>query len=157
MSIFMNYEGINGEATAKGHEQWTDILTLDWDVKRSLSAVTGTSKDREATSTTLSQVTVTKLMDESTPLLFTEVCVGKGKQVLIHLTKTGDVLENFIEYTLTDVMISGYEMVTAGGRPMEVITLSFTKLEMKYTPYDDKHKKTASIAAGYDIAKAAMV
>ncbi|WP_097460379.1 Hcp family type VI secretion system effector [Mangrovitalea sediminis] len=157
MSIFMNYEGIKGEVTAKGHEQWIDIMTMDWGVNRNISAATGTNKDREATSTNVSNVTITKLMDETTPLLFTESCVGKGKKVEIHLTKTGDNLENYMEYTLTDVMISGYSMHTDGERPIETMTLSFTKVEMKYTPYDDKHKKTASISAGYDVTQAAMV
>lgn len=157
MSIFMNYEGINGEVTAKGHEKWIDLISMDWGVNRGISAATGTSKDREATSTTVNAVTITKLMDETTPLLFTEACVGKGKQVKIDLTKTGDNLDNYMEYTLSDVMISGYSVQTGGERPVETITLSFTKVEMKYTPYDDNHKSTAAISAGYDITKAAMV
>ncbi|WP_223669974.1 Hcp family type VI secretion system effector, partial [Kangiella shandongensis] len=110
MSIFMNYDGIKGEATAKGHEDWIDVLSLDWGVQRGITARVGTSKDREATSADVSELRITKYMDNTTPYLFKEACVGKGKQVQLHLTKTGDTLENYMEYNLKDCMISGYRV-----------------------------------------------
>mgnify|MGYP000038197889 CR=1 FL=1 len=157
MSIFMNYDNIKGETTAKGHEDWIDLLSLDWGVQRGITARVGTSKDREATSADVSELRITKYMDNTTPYLFKEAWVGKGKAVQIHLTKTGDTLENYMEYTLKDCMISGYRVNTEGERPVEEITLSFTKIEQKYTPYDDNHKAASPVSNGYDVATASMI
>lgn len=62
-----------------------------------------------------------------------------------------------MEYVLSDCMISGYRVNSDGERPVEEITLSFTKIEQKYTPYDDDHKASSPISNGYDVAKASMM
>lgn len=156
MSMYLNYEGIKGEATAEGHEEWIDIHSLQWGVSRGLSATTGTNQNREATSTTISEVTFTKLTDDSTPYLFREACVGKGKEVKIHLTKTDDTLQSYIEYTLRDVMISNYTVNTDGERPIESISLSFTKMELRYIPHDDQNNIKTPVSQIYDISLGKM-
>ncbi len=157
MAIYLKYEGMTGEVTAAGHEGWIECSSLQWGVGRGIIMQTGASKDREASSPSISEVTVTKLMDETTPYFFTEACVGKSKKVEIHLVKTGDTLESYMEYTLSDCMVSGYSVSTGGDRPSESISLNFTKVEMKYIPFDDKHAAMAPIPAGYDLKTAKMV
>jgi type VI secretion system secreted protein Hcp len=157
MAIFLKYEGINGTVTAAGHEKWIDVQSMQWGVGRGISGSPGTTKDREATHPSVSEVTFTKLMDETSPKFFTEACVGKGKPVEIHLCKVGDKLETYMEYKLTNVMISGYSVSSGGDRPMESISLNFTKIEMNYIPYDDKHAAGSPVRSGYDLAAAKMV
>lgn len=157
MSMYLNYEGIKGEATAEGHEQWMDIDTLSWGVSRALSAKTGTNQNREATSTTISEVTFTKITDNATPYLFMESCIGKGKEIKIHLTKTDDTLQSYIEYTLRDCMISSYTVNSDGERPIETISLSFTKIELRYIPHDDKNNVATPVSQIYDVSLGKMV
>ncbi len=152
----MNYEGINGEVTAAGHEQWIDLDSVSWGATRGITAATGTNQNREATSVSINEFTVTKLVDDASPYILKEACIGTGKLVTIALTKTGDKLEKYLEYTLRDVMISGYHVNTDGERPVEVITMSFTKLEQSYTPFDDANKAKASVKNSYDLSTAQM-
>ena len=153
MAIYLQIEGIKGNVTAKGHEDWIDISSVQWGVGRAISSAVGTSADREASKPSISEVTVTKLMEESTPLIFTEACVGKSKKVSIHLCTTGtDSIETYMEYDLEDCMVSGYSMSSGGDRPSESISFSFTKLMMKYIPYDKAGKAMSPIPAGYDMA-----
>ena len=153
MAIYLKIDGINGKVTAQGHEKWIDVGSVQWGVGRAISSAVGTAKDREASKPSISEVSVTKLMDESSPLIFTEACVGKAKKVQIHLCTTGtEKLDTYMEYTLEDCMISGYSVSSGGDRPSESISLSFTKMEMKFIPYDDAGKPGSPIPAGYDMA-----
>ncbi len=153
MAIYLKVEGIEGKVTAEGHQGWIEVDSLQWGVGRAISSAIGSSRDREASKPSISEVNTTKLMDESSPLLFTEACVGKGKKVEIHLCTTGtDKIETFMEYTLEDCMISGYSVSGTGdGRPTESLSFSFTKIEMKFIPYDDAGKPGSPIPAGYDL------
>ncbi|MDH3325454.1 MAG: type VI secretion system tube protein Hcp [Gammaproteobacteria bacterium] len=158
MSIYCQIEGIKGKVTAKGHEDWIDCSSMQWGVGRAISSSVGTSADREASKPSISEVSITKLMDESSPGIFTEACVGKGKKVVIDLCTVGtDQINTYMSYELEDCMISGYSVSTGGDRPSESISLSFTKLEMKFTPYDKDGKPKSPLPAGYDMAKGSKV
>jgi len=158
MSIYFKIEGIEGKVTAKGHEQWIDIDSLQWGVGRAISSAVGTSADREASKPSISEVSLTKLMDASSPMIFTESCVGKAKKMEIHLCTVGtDQIETYMEYVLEDCMVSGYSVSSGGDRPSESLSLSFTKMEMKFIPYNDAGKPESPIPAGYDMALGAKV
>lgn len=155
MSIFMNYEGIKGESTDKNHQDWIDVDDISWGVRRNITSNTATSKDRESANAEITDLQLTRRMDKATPDLFIESCCGKGKEVVIHLCKTGtgSGTDTYMEYTLKNALISNYtvEAETQGDdRPTEQITISFQKVELKYTPYDDNGQAEASIAVGFD-------
>lgn len=152
MAIYLNVDGIEGDVTASGHEGWMECQSLQWGVGREIRTPTGGSQERESSAPSVSDVTVTKLMDKSTPALFTEACVGKSKRVRIDLVQSGDQLETYLSYTLTNSLVSGYSISSAGDRPTESISFNFTKIEMKYTPYDIQHNPGSPIHAGYDIS-----
>ena len=89
----------------------------------------GSTANREASEPSVSEVTLTKMMDSSSPKFFTESCTGAaGKKVVIHLVTTGSPGNTYAEYTLTDALVSSYSMSSGGARQSESISLSFTKL-----------------------------
>jgi type VI secretion system secreted protein Hcp len=158
MPIYMKFEGIDGDVTATGHVKWIELNSMQWGVGRGIASATGQAAEREASAPSISEVTITKMMDKTTPLLFTESLIGDGKKVEIHLVKTGkDKLDVFMEYVLTDTMISGYSVSSGGDTPSESLSLNFTKVELKYHPHDNKGKAGSPIPAGYDIGKGAKI
>ncbi len=152
MAIYANIDGLTGDVTAAGHENWIAFDSLQWGVGRGIHTPTGSSQERESSAPSVSEVTVTKMMDQCSPSLFSEACVGTAKTVQIHLVKTGQELETYMEYTLTNALISGYSVSSGGDKPSESVSFNFTKVEMKYTPYDNEHNPGSPIPAGYDIA-----
>jgi len=152
MAIYMQIDGIKGDVTAAGHEGWIDCHSLQWGVGRGIHTPTGSSQERESSAPSISEVSVTKSMDASSPAIFSEACVGISKPAVIHLVKTGTQLETYMEYTLTNCLISGYSVSSGGDKPSESLSFNFTKLEMKYTPYDNEHNPGDPIPAGYDIS-----
>ena len=157
MSIFMNYEGIKGESSDKNHKAWMDIDNIKWGVRRRITSHTSTQNDRESANAEITDLVVERRMDSATPNLFIESCCGKGKTVVIHLTKTGTGTGSdvFMEYTLKNALISNYEVDAEAQdeqRPTERLTISFVDVEVKYTPYDEDGNALAAIAVGFDTA-----
>jgi len=155
----MKIDGINGDVTAKGHEKWIAINGIHFGVRRTLSTDPGRIADRESTRPSVSEVTLTKRMDQSSPLLFGESCVGKAKpQIIIHLCQTDSSLNPYAEITLSNAIVSQYQVDsdTSGEHhyPIETVGLSFDKIEVRYTPYDNQNKPQSPIPAGYDLKQA---
>jgi type VI secretion system secreted protein Hcp len=158
MAIYMKIDGIKGNVEAAGHAEWIEVNSIQWGVGRGIATATGTSKDREASAPSISEVVVTKMLDIASPYIFSEACVGKSKPIQIHLVKTdANQLETYLEYTLTNSLISGYSVSSGGDRPTESISINFTKIELKYIPWKDDHTKDSPIPAGYDMATAKKV
>jgi len=152
MAIFLEIEDIDGSVTATGHEGWIEVDSLQWGVGRAIASGVGTSADRESSKPSISEISISKKMDASSPLIFTEACVGISQTVTIVLCKTGqEELEVYMEYELTNCMISGYSVSSGGDRPNETISLSFTQLVMTYTPSDSEGAGEDPIPAGYDM------
>lgn len=153
MAIYMKVDGIKGDVTATGHEDWIHCDSLQFGVGRGIGAPTGSAKEREASAPSISEVVVTKPMDASSMFLFTEACIGKGKKVDIHITKTGqDQLVNYLEIVLTNTLVSGYSVSSGGDNPSESVSLNFTKIELKYIPVTAEGTPGDPIPAGYDLA-----
>ena len=153
MAIYLHIEGLEGDVTAAGHEGWIKCDSMQTGVGRSIVTRTGSSQERESSAPAVSDVVIVKSMDKCTPKLFEQSCVGTSKLVKIDLVQTGEQLDTYMAYELTDALISGYSVSSgADDRPMENVSFNFTKLEMKYTPYDNKHNPGSPIPAGYDVA-----
>ena len=153
MPIYVQIDGIQGDATQQNHQKWMDIQAMHWNVSRSMNTIAGSAANREASEPMVSEVTLTKTSDSSSVKLFQEACTGRvGKKAVIYLVTTGNPGDTYIEYTMQNTLISNYSVGSDGDRPIETVTLNFTKLDVKYIPYDDKHQPQSPMVGSYDIA-----
>ena len=166
MYAYLKIKGIDGDVTIKGFEKSIEILSFDFSVKRQVNSFPGRLADRESSGPMVSELTLTKIMDKTTPILFSESVIGKTKpEIQLILTTSGDTPCAYMEYTLANAIISAYhvmkmpsdEILAATNNtsfPLETLLISFDKIEMKFTPYDEKHKPQSPIAASYSLADA---
>jgi type VI secretion system secreted protein Hcp len=152
----MKYEGIDkGSATGKnykGTDGWTELASVKWGTGRHINdASQGT--DRQAEKASVSEIVVTKILDMSSYRLFEESLKGEGKTVTIHFTTTPDDTDCYMEYILSNVLVSGFSTNSSGGRPVESVRLNFTKIEYNYTAKDDKNKTTDAPKTSWDLAQ----
>ena len=157
----MKIDDIEGDITAKGHESWIQILSFDFNIKRMLSLQPGRSADREGSRPTISEITLSKYLDQSSPILFSESCVGKAKsQIQLDICQTDDGTKAYTELTLYHAIISSYKLnaneQSGSIYPDETISISFDKIELRYTPYDNNNQAQSPITAAYDLASASM-
>lgn len=157
MAIFMQYEGIKGNVTAEGYADHIDVQSMTFGVGRGISMDPGNLANREATRPSISEITVTKLMDNSTTSLFKESVTGSnGKLVKIKFVRTGaDKVNEFMNYELEDCLVSGYNVSSNGdSQPIETITLSFAKILINHTDNDATNKSGSPARVGYDLSAA---
>ncbi|KAB0680246.1 Hcp family type VI secretion system effector [Aureimonas leprariae] len=153
MPIYLQIDGIQGDATHEQHRKWMDIEAIHWNVARNMKTSAGSAANREASEPNVSEIVLTKISDSSSTRLFGEACTGRsGKRAVIHLVSTGSPGQTYIEYTLTNTLIANYSIDSNGDRPVETIRLNFTKLEVKYIPYDESDRPQSPTIASYDLA-----
>ena len=153
MAVYLKYEGIDGEATHEKHTKWIEVQSLQFGVGRGISTPTGGATNRESSQPSVSEVVITKMLDSASTALFAESVTGTaGKKVEIHLVNTGDPGDTYVEYTLTDSLISGYSVSSGGDRPSESISINFTKIEFKFTAFDAKNKTASPMVVDYNMA-----
>lgn len=157
MAIYIEYDGIQGNVTADGFKDHIKVLSLHFGVGRGISMEPGNMANREATRPTLSEITFTKLADNSTTSLFKESVTGSlGKKVKIKFVQTGaDKVTEFMDYELEECLVSGYSIsADAESDPVETITLSFAKILVNYHDYDKKNAGKSPQRVGYDLETA---
>lgn len=151
IDMFLKIEGVEGEATRKGHEGWIEIESFGWGLSSARRAGAGAS--RRAGAPTFEDVSVTKYMDKATPVL-AQAC-AEGKHVAeaeIVLYRAGSS-QPAGSIRLWDVTIGS---TMAGGeatadRPMEELSLNFGKIEWTYTEVDATGRPKGTVTAGWDV------
>ena len=135
MALFLKYGSIKGEVKSTGFDGWIELHSVQWGVGRGISSGAGGQSKREASAPSVSEVTLTKTMDNASPELLKEALGGKlSTKVEIALTRTdkGGKHVAFQTYTLSDAGINNYSMSSGGDHPTESISLNFTKIESKH-------------------------
>ncbi len=158
MPIYMKFEGIDGDVTAEGFAKFIELHSFQYGVGRGIGSPTGRDAEREASAPSLSEIVVTKTADCASAKLFQQSCWGEGSKVEIQFVKTDkDKLEVFQKYELEDVMVSGYSVSSGGDRPVESLSLNYTKISFTHTPMTDANATGSPETVGYDLGKAKSI
>ena len=157
MAIYLQYDGIKGNVTADGYKDHIAVDSVQFGVGRGISMEPGNMSNREATRPSVSEVTLTKVADNSVTAIFKEAVTGSaGKKVVIKFVRTGaDKVQEFMDYTLEDCLVSSYSMsASSEGDPVESISLSFSKIMINYNDFDKSNKSSSPQRVGYDLTTA---
>jgi type VI secretion system secreted protein Hcp len=156
----MNYNSgaIPGDVTADGWVGWIELNSFQFGVGRGIASPTGGSADRESSAPSVAEITITKDQDSSTGPLVTEALQGEGVTVIIDFVKTSQgQLVKYMEYTLTNTMISGWSTSSGGDRPSESLSLNFTKIQVDPTTIDATGTASNAKPVTYDVGLAKIV
>lgn len=159
MAIYMNFNNkkIKGNVTATGYEDWIEISSFQLGCGRGISMEVGNMANREATRPSLSEITLSKMLDNASSGLFKESLTGvEGVTVQIHIVQTGaKQVEKFAAYELSDVLISSYSIGAGGGAaPVETLSLSYSKIVADLQGADKANKNGQNMKVGYDLTTA---
>ena len=72
MAIFMKFGDITGDVETSGFEKWTELQSFQWGVGRGVGSAMSGGNSREGSIPSVSEITVTKRMDGSSPGLWTD-------------------------------------------------------------------------------------
>ena len=157
MAIYMNYDGVQGDVTETGHTKWIELNSFQWGVGRGISTSVGSAAERESSAPSVSEVVVTKENDVATGKLMQEALGGHGKTVKIDFTRTDKSKQDvYLSLELTNTMISGYSHSGGGDRPMETVSLNFTKVVFKTKQMKDDATEGQPFNVTYDLETAQL-
>ena len=165
-AIFVKYEGVKGESKDGKHEDWIDVLSIDWNCSRPTGSATGQARRRRPP--IVEDITLKMEYDKATPKL-QEKCL-KGEiipKLEIEQTRTysdsstGETKRvPYMKYELEKVLITSYSVSHSSGegaQPKDEVEMSnkFEKVRLTYFERDEKgnqvgdeHEIEYDIAAG---------
>jgi type VI secretion system secreted protein Hcp len=125
----MNYEGIMGDVTEKAHAGWIELQSIQ------IGPTRGGGREPA-----LSEITITKLTDRTSPQFYNESLWGEGKNVTIDFVHADGT--PYLRLELKGTLISGYSPGNSGRgtKPsIETLVLKFTKMTyIQPTPLQDQ-------------------
>ncbi|GEM_PF-347873 len=152
-SMYMKYGTIQGDSLSSTHSGWISIGSYQFGITKPTTVVSGT---REYGVPSISDITITKMMDKSSVPLMQEAFAGLPQTVTIDLTRTGTTTEQtYAEYQLSNAVVTGYSVSYASGSevPIESINIAFTKIIFEYWPSNLDGTLGSPMQVGWDLTK----
>lgn len=154
-AIFLKLDDIAGESLAKGFEKQIEIMSYSHNVAMQ---VTNDVSNTERTSgrAHVGEMSLTKFVDLSTPTLNEYCCSGKMiKEAVLTLCRNDNgAMLPFIVYTLTNCVVSHLSVSGgSGGKPVETMSLNFTKIKWEITAQKSSGEKEGNASSVWDMAQ----
>lgn len=151
--IFLDMDGVEGESEKEGFKNKIEIETLSWGGSNPTSFAHGGGGG--VGKVQLQDIHFTKVVDKASPLLYKFCCNGKHiPKAKFIFRKAGEEAREYLEITLTDVMIASFSLQDhSGGGSLahESISLSFAKIVGKYKPQESKGTLAAAVPFGWNV------
>lgn len=155
VNAYLVIDGVEGPSTSKTGA--IDILSFSWGVTQHTTYGPGASgHEAKAGRADFSHLTIMKVVDKTSPLLFDHCASGDilKKAFILYDKPVGDKQDDYFRIYLEDVLITSVQV--AGGsaeHPNESISFAYQKVEIGYKPEKDDGSLDAAIRKGHDTAK----
>lgn len=131
---FLNIDGIKGESTDENHKQWIEVLSYSLGMSQPASMASATG-GRTAERVTMSDFTINKVVEASSPYLALACCDGRHiKEVKLEVCEATQSKHKYLEIVMENVIISSYQPSGSGDKPLETVSFNFGKIKWEYTP-----------------------
>jgi len=153
VNAYLVIDGRPGPSTSK--QDAIDILSFSFGA--SMSAVIGAGSsggESRAGRANLSDVTIMKVLDKTSPLLFDDCVTGNylKKVDIIYDKPMGDSQEDYFKIHMEDALITSIQLSGSNENPMESISFAFSKVKVSYNPEEEGALK-GFIDKGFDVLK----
>jgi type VI secretion system secreted protein Hcp len=148
---------IKGDSMLEGYVDKIETLSYSHNVAMQVTNDVS-NKERTSGRPHIGEFTLTKYIDSSTATLNDYCCAGKDiPTAIVTVARNSGVDDGkpmpFIVYTLSNVIISNVSVSGgAGGKPVETISLNFTKIKWELTSQKNDGSKKGTAAATWDLS-----
>jgi type VI secretion system secreted protein Hcp len=152
VDMFLKLATIDGESTDNAHAGEIDILS--WSFAAHQTGTSSTGSGSGAGRVSLQDITVTKKVDKSSPMLFLLCCNGKMvESAFITCRKAGGEALEYLVVSMEDILITGFQTTGSDGQDqiVEQVTLNFKRAGIIYTPQLDDGTGGGAVDKGWDI------
>jgi type VI secretion system secreted protein Hcp len=156
IDVYLQIEGVKGESNDDAHKGWIECLSVNFGVTQPRSATASTGGGHTAERAELSEISITKLADLSSPMLFQACACGKTypKALLEFQRADGDGRPvKYMTVELENVLIGHWgASVAEGSIPAEGLGLKFSRIKLKYTQQKVGGGASGNTMGGWDLA-----
>lgn len=152
---FIKIDGIEGESTDDKHSGWIEILDFNCGVEQKTSATASSSGGASAERADFDKFTFSKLMDKASPKL-SMACAGGTHidTIMVELCRSGEQKVKYMEYKMSNCIISSVKTIGGGGFPVEDVSIDFGKVQWAYTVQKREGGGAAgNVAGGWNLQK----
>jgi type VI secretion system secreted protein Hcp len=150
----MKFGDKKGDVDTKEFTGWIACHSFQFGSGRGISSATASGGNRQGSHASVSEVTITKLLDPATLHLWRNSLDGDLKTTVdISFTVADQGNTEYLHVTLWDTGVSGFSMSSGGDRPSESISLNFAKIEIKDTSKKADGSAGDNLSITYDLTK----
>ena len=147
---FLQITGIAGESTDAKHKNWINVEAWSWGESNTQPVSAGSGS--AAGKVQMQDFNFTTRVSKASPALFLACANGQHmKEAKLAAVKAGAMQQEFLTWTFSDVLVSGYQTAGAGGDlVMDQVSLTFSKIKVEYKAQKPDGSLDTAIVAGWD-------
>jgi type VI secretion system secreted protein Hcp len=151
---FLKIDGIPGESADAKHKDEIEVLSWSWGESQPAPGGSGTGAGSGAGvgKVAMGDLHVSANLSKASPPLLLACAAGKHfKSAVLAGRRGGGKQAEFLTFSLSDVLVSSYQTGgTTAEAPLDSISLSFSKIEIRYKQQSAKGGLGAEVRAGWD-------
>jgi type VI secretion system secreted protein Hcp len=153
IDYFLRIDGVSGESLDAKHKGEIDVESWSWGEAHPVppgggGSGSGTGKVQ------MQDFNFTAKVSTASPNLMLACASGKHfKSAVLTARKAGKSQQDFLSFSLSDVLVSAYQTGGAEGEvvPGDSVSLNFAKIQVEYKQQNPDGSLGASIKAGWDV------
>jgi type VI secretion system secreted protein Hcp len=153
VDYFLQIAGVEGESTDAKHKGWIDVDSWSWGETQSVG--TGSGGGGGAGKVQMQDFHFVSRVNKASPKLFLACANGQHfKEAKLVGRKAGKAQQEFLTWTFSDVLVSGYQTGGSEGgelQPGDQVSLNFAKVKVEYRAQKSDGSLDPAIAAGWDV------
>ena len=153
VDYFLKIEGIEGESSDSKHKGEIDVMS--WNLGETQTGTSHYGGGGGAGKVQMGDVHFTMKVQKASPKLFLACATGEHiKSAILTCRKAGKEQQEYLKYTITDVLVSSFQTGGSGGHdviPTEQVSLNFSKIEVEYKEQKPDGTLGGTTKAGYDV------
>lgn len=154
-AIFLLIPGVPGASKVPGHEGAIEVLSFSHGVSAQVTHDVS-NKNRTSGRPMHQDFSITKYIDEASPLLNQKCCEGAvlGDVVLtVGRNEAGEILD-LLRYTLSNAVLSSVSIGGGGGgTPVETLTLNYSAIQWSYSVRAEGDGDESTVVGAWDLSE----
>jgi type VI secretion system secreted protein Hcp len=151
VDYFLQITGVEGESVDAKHKGWIDVESWSWGETNSAAHTGGGAG---AGRVAINDFFFTTHVSKASPKLFLACAAGQHlKEAKLVGRKAGKAQQEFLTWTFSDVLVTGYQTGGAASEdaPRDQVSLNFAKLRVEYKAQKADGSLDAPLVAGWDV------
>jgi type VI secretion system secreted protein Hcp len=152
VNAYLVIDGRPGPSTSRADA--IDVLSFSFGASQTAVMGVGSSgSESRAGRADLSNLTIMKVVDKLSPLLFDDCVTGNilTKATLFYDKPVGDKQDDYFKIELENVLITSVQFSGSNENPTESVSFAFGKTKVYYNPEDASGNLAGWIEKGYDL------